>query len=164
VVEWYYLDITLNTHNPCQVTAKSFITLFSATKNGAKTLNLSNSDELYKYIWGIIKNKNGHLYRIDGMEDHIHILSDLHPGIALADYVRDIKTASSKWMKECGDFPQFEGWADGYCSLTYAFRDKETIVNYIKNQREHHKTTTFEEEYRKLLEEHGIEIDKKYFL
>ena len=133
------------------------------TKDGRKTLTLANSDELYKYIWGMIKNKNGYLYRINGMEDHIHILSDLHPSVALADYVRDIKTASSKWLKECGQFPHFEGWADGYCSLTYAFRDKDTIVNYIKKQREHHQTISFEEEYRKLLEEHGIEIDEKYF-
>ena len=133
------------------------------TKNGNKTLTLAHSDELYKYIWGIIKNKNGYLYRINGMEDHIHILSDLHPTIALADYVWDINTASSIWLKECGNFPQFEGWADGYCGLTYAFSDKEAIVNYIKNQREHHITTTFEEEYRNLLEEHGIEVNEKYF-
>jgi len=133
------------------------------TKDGRKTITLANSDELYKYIWGIIKNRNGHLYRINGMEDHIHILSDLHPSVALADYVRDIKTASSKWLKECGKFPEFDGWADGYCSLTYAFGDKDTVVNYIKSQQEHHQTTTFEAEYRKLLEEHGIEINEQYF-
>lgn len=133
------------------------------TKDSQKTLNLTNSDELYKYIWGIIKNRNGFLYRINGMEDHIHILSDLHPSVALADYVRDIKTASSKWLKECDNFPEFSGWADGYCSLTYSFRDKDMIVNYIKSQREHHKTFTFEDEYRKLLQEHGIEIDEKFF-
>ena len=87
----------------------------------------------------------------------------MHPSVALADYVRDIKTASSKWLKECGKFPHFDGWTDGYCSLTYAFRDKDAIVIYIKNQREHHQTISFEEEYRKLLEEHGIEINENYF-
>jgi REP element-mobilizing transposase RayT len=65
------------------------------TKAGSKTLPLKYNKELFKYIWGIIKNKKCHLYRINGMEDHIHILSDLHPSIALADFVRDIKTASS---------------------------------------------------------------------
>jgi len=134
------------------------------TKDSQKTLNLENSEELYKYIWGIIKGKNGVLYRINGMEDHIHILSDLHPSIALADYLRDIKTASSIWLKECGKFPQFNGWADGYAAFTYAYSDKETVINYIKNQREHHKTTTFEEELRKLLIEHGVEINEKFFL
>ncbi|MBP1676515.1 MAG: transposase IS200-like protein [Bacteroidetes bacterium] len=134
------------------------------TKDSLKTLNLENSEELYKYIWGIVKGKNGVLYRINGMEDHIHILSDLHPSIALSDYLRDIKTASSIWLKQSGKFQSFNGWADGYAAFTYAYRDKETIINYIKNQREHHKTTTFEEELRKLLTEHGVEINEKFFL
>jgi len=134
------------------------------TKGSLKTLHLENSEELYKYIWGIVKGKNGVLYRINGMEDHIHILSDLHPSIALSDYLRDMKTASSIWLKESGKFPQFNGWADGYAAFTYAYRDKETIINYIKNQREHHKTISFEEELRKLLIEHGVEINEKFFL
>ncbi len=134
------------------------------TKDSLKTLNLENSEELYKYIWGIVKGKNGVLYRINGMEDHIHILSDLHPSIALSDYLRDIKTASSIWLKQSGKFQSFNGWADGHAAFTYAYRDKETIINYIKNQQEHHKTTTFEEELRKLLTEHGVEINEKFFL
>ena len=57
------------------------------TKFSKKTLNQANVQELYKYIWGIIKNKNCTLFRINGMEDHIHIMSDLHPSISLSDYV-----------------------------------------------------------------------------
>lgn len=133
------------------------------TKDSQKILNLENSEELYKYIWGIIKSKNCVLYRINGVEDHIHILSDLHPSIALADYLRDMKTASSIWLKESDKFPHFEGWADGYAAFTYAYRDKEIVLNYIKNQREHHKTITFEDELRKLLIEHGIDINEKFF-
>ena len=97
------------------------------------------------------------------MEDHIHILSDLHPSIALADFMRDTKTASSLWLKQQGTFPDFKGWADGYAALTYAWRDKDMIVNYIKNQQEHHRIKKFEDEYKQLLEEHGISIDEKYF-
>ena len=133
------------------------------TKNSAKTLPLSESEELYRYIWGIIKNKNGTLLRINGMEDHVHILSDLHPSIALADYVRDIKSSSSLWLKSNPKFPAFDGWAEGYTALTYAWRDKDMIVDYIKNQREHHKQTDFLAEYRQLLEEHGIVIDVRFF-
>ncbi|HSO88837.1 MAG TPA: transposase [Draconibacterium sp.] len=133
------------------------------TKDSKKSLPLDKSEELYKYIWGIIKNKNGFLYRINGMEEHIHILSDLHPSVALADYVRDIKTASSIWLKQNGNFPDFNGWADGYAGLTYSWNDKDFIINYIKNQREHHKKWSFEDEYRKLLEEHGIKPDERYF-
>ena len=133
------------------------------TKNGKKTLSQEHLKELYAYILGIIKNKNCFLYRINGMEDHIHLLSDLHPSIALADYVRDIKTSSSIWIKQHGEFSSFESWADGYAALTYAWRDKDSIVNYIKNQQEHHKKETFEEEYRRLLEEYGVMIDERYF-
>jgi len=133
------------------------------TKDGKKVLNQEHNEELCKYVWGIIKNKKGFLYRINAMEEHVHILSDLHPGIALADYLRDIKTASSIWLKQHGEFPNFEGWADGYAALTYTYNDKDAVINYIKNQQEHHKKFSFEEEYRKLLNEHGIEIDERFF-
>lgn len=79
------------------------------TKHSQKTLKPEHTEILFKYIWGIIKNKNCHLYRINGMEEHIHILTDLHPNIALADFIRDIKTASSIWLKDSGYFPHFIG-------------------------------------------------------
>jgi len=137
--------------------------LIFRTKDSRKTLVQEHSVELYAYIMGIIKNKNCFLYRMNGMEDHLHILCDLHPTIALADYMRDLKTSSSIWLKQTGKFPDFEGWADGYAALTYSWRDKEMIVNYIKNQQEHHKKEIFEDELRRLLKEHGIEFDEKHF-
>ncbi len=133
------------------------------TKDSAKSLPIEQCDELYKYIWGVIKNKNCILYRINGMEEHIHIFTDLHPGISLADFIRDIKTASSQWLKANPGFSDFKGWADGYAALTYAWRDKDIIIEYIKNQREHHKTFSFTDEFRKLLKEHGVDIDDRYF-
>ncbi|MFV0268844.1 MAG: IS200/IS605 family transposase [Draconibacterium sp.] len=134
------------------------------TKLSQKTLNPEHKERLFKYIWGIIKNKDCHLYRINGMEEHIHILTDLHPSIALADFVRDIKTASSVWLKDSDDFPKFIGWSEGYAALTYSHWDKDKLINYIKNQEEHHKTETFEAEFRRILEEHHIKIDERYFL
>lgn len=133
------------------------------TKESEKTLPLTVSDELYRYIWGFIKNKNGFLYRINGMEEHLHILSDLHPSIALADFIRDMKTATSKWLKTNSRFPNFRGWADGYAALTYAYRDKDLIINYIKNQREHHKTISFKDELEQILIEHGVDFDEQFF-
>jgi REP element-mobilizing transposase RayT len=134
------------------------------TKNSQKVLNFVNSEDIYKYIGGVIKNKGCNLYRINGMEDHIHILTDLHPSIALSDYIRDIKTATSIWIKDSKKFPGFVGWAEGYAALTYAYRDKDMIINYIKNQQVHHKIISFEEEYTKLIKEQGIKIDERYFL
>ena len=133
-------------------------------KHSQKTLNPKHTEILFKYIWGIVKNKNCHLYRINGMEEHIHILTDLHPSIALADFIRDIKTASSIMLKDSYHFPKFTGWADGYAAFTYSYREKERLINYIKNQQEHHKKETFETEYRRLLQDHNINVDERYFL
>jgi len=133
------------------------------TKDTNDTLNLDHSDELYAYISGIINNKNCFLYQINGTSNPLHFVSDLNTRVALADYMRDIKTASSLWLKKHPGFPKFKGWADGYGALTYAFRDKNMISNYIENQREHHKHESFIEEYRRLLKEMGIEIDERFF-
>lgn len=134
------------------------------TKHRQPTIAEPYCTELYKYIWGIIENKKCKLYRINGVEDHIHIFSDLHPSICLADYVKDIKVASSIWMKESGNFPDFIGWQDGYGAFTYSIREKDTIIDYVKKQKEHHKKETFLDEYKRLLIENGIEFDEKYLL
>ena len=133
------------------------------TKDSQKTLIQEHSKELYAYLMGFIRNKNCFLYRINGMEDHLHILCDLHPTIALADYMRDIKTSSSIWLKQSGKFYAFKGWADGYAALTYGWKDKDKIANYIKNQQEHHKHVSFQDELRRLLKEQGVEVNEKYF-
>jgi len=133
------------------------------TKGSEKTINKEHFVELQKYIWGIITNKGCVLYRINGMEDHIHILSDLHPSIALADYVREIKVSSSKWIKQSGLFPKFRGWGIKYCALTYSYKEKEVIVNYIKGQEEHHKKESFQEEIKRLFKEHGLDLEDKWF-
>jgi REP element-mobilizing transposase RayT len=133
------------------------------TKYSEKTLCREHAHDLYKYIWGIIKNKKCVLYRINGMEDHIHILSDLHPSLALADYIKDIKVASSKWMKESGYFPDFKGWGIKYCALTYSYKEKDIIVRYIKNQQEHHKEESFQDEIKRIFKEQEIDLDEKWF-
>jgi putative transposase len=141
-----------------------FYQIVFGTKNREATIAESHCEDLYKYIWGIIKEKHCKLYRVNGIEDHIHIFSDLHPSISLADYVKDIKVASSIWMKEAGYFPDFAGWQVGYGAFTYSIRDKDMIIEYVKNQKEHHKKESFYDEYKRLLEENGIEFDEKYLL
>jgi REP element-mobilizing transposase RayT len=122
-----------------------------------------NVTQLYAYITGIIKNKNSHLYRINGTENHLHILTDLHPSVALADFVREIKVSTSIWMKSDNLFPGFTGWSDGYGSFTCSFMDMGRLIDYIKDQQEHHRKKSFEEEYRNLLLESGVHIDERYF-
>ena len=97
------------------------------TKHRKATITETHSKALYTYIWGIIKNKKCKLFRINGVEDHIHLLSDLHPSVALADYIKDIKVASSLYMKESGLFTDFEGWAEGYGAFTCSVKERQRI-------------------------------------
>jgi REP element-mobilizing transposase RayT len=141
-----------------------FYQIVFGTKYRKPTIAKAYDEELYKYISGIIKKKSCKLYRINGIEDHIHIMSDLHPSVCLSDYVKDIKVASSLWMKGSGKFPEFEGWQDGYGAFTYSIREKDMIINYIKNQKEHHRTEIFYDEFKRLMIENDIEFDEKYLL
>lgn len=134
------------------------------TKNNEKTMIESSQEILYKYIWGILKNKKCHLYRINGMEDHIHIVTHLHPTVALAYLIKDIKIASSEYIKSENIFPNFNGWQDGYGAFTYSISAKNNLIEYVKNQKEHHRKVSFRDEYKELLREHQIEFDEKYLL
>jgi REP element-mobilizing transposase RayT len=133
------------------------------TKDSQATIDQDNVVQLYSYITGIIKNKGCHLYRINGIENHIHLLSDIHPSIALSDFIRDIKASSSKWMQESCLFPSFKGWADGYGAFTCSYMETGRLIEYIKSQQEHHRKKTFEEEYKMLLMECGIKVDERFF-
>jgi REP element-mobilizing transposase RayT len=121
-------------------------------------------DELFKYIWGIIKNKKCHLYRINGVEDHLHIVTHLHPSVSLASLVKDIKVASSLHIKEQNLFEGFIGWQDGYGAFTYTVKEKDRLIEYVKNQEEHHKKKCFKKEYIALLKENRVQFDEEYFL
>ena len=141
-----------------------FYHIIFGTKHRKMTITEENCEQLYKYIWGIVKNNKCKLYRINGAEDHIHIFSDLHPSASLADYIKDIKIASNGWMKSSGLFPKFEGWQDSYGAFTYSIKEKDNIIHYVKNQKEHHKKETFYDEFRRLLIENGVEFNEKYLL
>jgi REP element-mobilizing transposase RayT len=113
---------------------------------------------------GIIENKKSKLYRIGGTENHIHLLVDIHPTYAVSDFMKELKEYSSKWLKQNANFPDFESWAVSFAAFTYNLNDKQTIIDYIKNQKEHHKSVSFEDEYRQFLIDNGVTIDEKYFL
>lgn len=135
-----------------------------STKRWEKTLNISDRDKLYRFICGVLKNKKCHVYRIGGVEDHLHILTHIHPGIALSSLVKDIKLASSSFIKSENIFPHFAGWQNGYGGFTYTISEKERLIQYVRNQEKHHLIKSFKEEYVELLHEHGIEFEEKYLL
>jgi putative transposase len=133
-----------------------------STKNRVRSLDSKGRTELFKDMWGILINHKCHLYRINGVEDHIHIITSLHPSISLANLVKDLKLGSSSYIKEKGLFPMFNGWQDGYSAFTYSQEAKYNLIEYVKNQEKHHEKVSFREELVSLLKEHGIEFDEKY--
>lgn len=138
--------------------------LVFSTQDRVPALTADNRDKLFRYTWGILKNKDCHLYRIGGVDDHVHILTTVHPTIALADLVRDIKTATSAWIKDEGVFPAFTHWQDGYGAFTVSHSDKDAVIEYIKAQEEHHKQISFKDELREFLVKHGVKFNEKYLV
>ena len=128
------------------------------TKGREMTLPLASSDQLYRYIARVIQSHDSIPFAVNGIENQIHLLIQLHPSVCLSDLVRDIKLSTSQWIKQNRNlFPQFAGWGREYGAFTYALRDKEMVIKYIQNQREHHQRETFENEYRKHLEHAGLD-------
>ena len=132
------------------------------TKYAKPDLIKKNREKLYRYIWGILKNKKCHLYKINGVENHIHILTHIHPGVSLSSLVKDIKIASNLFIKEEKLFPGFQGWQRGYGAFTHHVNDKPRLVKYIENQEVHHRKESFKDELKKIFEENGVRYDEKY--
>lgn len=135
-----------------------------STKHRNPVLIKENRNELYKYIWGILENKKCHLYRIGGVEDHIHIVTHIHPALAPASLIKDIKVSSSIYIKEKNLFKGFEGWQIGYGAFTYSVKEKDMLIEYVKNQEEHHSKKTYKEELVEILKEQRVEFDENYLL
>lgn len=141
-------------------TCLSYHLVFS-TKFRNPYLSEAFREETYKYIAGIIANKDGQLIEIGGMLDHVHILTSCSPSIALAEFVRDIKANSSKWLHEEKQLTRF-AWQTGYGAFTVSASQVDVVRHYIRNQAEHHRRQSFEDEYRDILRRHGISFDEKY--
>ena len=135
--------------------------LVFATKYRKRTIKEDIQERLYEYIGGTLRAQKGHLIEIGGVEDHIHILAGLSPSLAVSNVIRDVKAASSKWMKEEVHVNSFE-WQKGFGAFTVSYDRVEAIRQYIRNQEEHHTTKTFQEEYIDFLERHGIEFQLEY--
>lgn len=130
------------------------------TKGHGGHLDLERHDDLCGYIAGILKNKKCMPYKLGGYTDHIHILTELHPSISLAGLVKDIKLATSSWIKQEQLFPSFPGWQEGYGAFTCSWSVKHEVEEYITRQREHHRHKTFREEYIAFLQRAGIDFDE----
>jgi len=119
-------------------------------------------EELYRYITGIIK-ENGHkLLAINGMSDHIHILIGMRPTQSISDLMQDIKGGSSKWINLKNFLKIKFEWQEGYGAFSYSKSQILNIIQYIKNQENHHKAKPFREEYLEILKEFEIDYNENY--
>jgi putative transposase len=132
-----------------------------STKRREPVLDKPRRDDFYRFTWGVLRERKSHLYRIGGIEDHVHILCSLHPTIALADLVKEIKTASSSWIKGQNIFPSFRHWQDGYGAFTCSWRERHALIEYIRHQEDHHKAEPYKTEYERLLTEADLVIDER---
>lgn len=135
-----------------------------STKYRKPVLIKENREKLFKDIWGILKNKKCHLYQINGVDDHLHIVTHLHPSVSLSNLVKDIKLGSNSYIKEHQLFPRFKSWQEGYAAFTYTIKEKNRLIQYVQQQEEHHKKMTFKEELIALLNEHEVSFDEKYLM
>jgi len=133
-----------------------------STKRREKCMLKSTRDTVFKYIGGIIKNKGCKLFILNGVEDHLHIITHIHPSVCLANLIKDIKISSNSFIKEKSLFPDFAGWQDGYGAFTYSNEALPNLIRYVQNQEAHHMQHSFDEEYISLLEHHGIDYDPRY--
>jgi putative transposase len=117
--------------------------------------------ELFDFLRGVIAKRDGKLLEIGGTEDHIHIVTSCSPKMALADFVRDLKAGSSKWMHEDKRHLDFE-WQTGYGAFTVSHSQVDIVRKYAGNQQEHHRQLSFEDEFRAILQRHGITFDEQY--
>ena len=118
--------------------------------------------ELYAYMATILKALESPAILISGVEDHVHILCQLSRNYPIKKIVEEVKTEPSKWMKKKGAGYTDFYWQGGYGVFSVSESNVEEVKRYISNQQEHHKTMTFQEEYRYLCQRHGIEIDERY--
>ncbi len=119
-------------------------------------------ESLYGYLGGIARNKQATLIQAGGMLDHLHLLVSLPPTVTLSEMVNVFKSNSSRWIRT--EMPRMNifTWQEGYGAFSVSRSSEQTVANYIRQQKTHHRTRNFQQEFLDLLERHGIDYDPKY--
>lgn len=127
------------------------------TKLRSRWIDEDLQDPLYRFIRGIIESEGGHMIAINGMPDHIHILSGLKPTVAVSRFLKQIKGSSSHWVNQEFDRDETFGWQEGYAAFSVSPSRVGAVRQYIRNQEEHHRKRSFGQELRWLIESHGLD-------
>lgn len=139
-----------------------YIHLVFSPLGRTNTIPVKHKEELQKYTTGIIQNRKHKLLAINYMPDHVHIFIGYQPSHALPDLLRDIKANTSKFINDKKWLPGRFQWQEGYGGFSYSHSDIDNVIRYINNQEEHHKKSSFKDEYIGFLDEFQMEYDPKY--
>lgn len=145
-----------------QSLARIHIHLVFSTKNREPLITDPERDSLHRYMATVLQNLGCAPVLVNSVEDHAHLLFDLARTVSISQVVEDVKKSSSKWIKI--QRPEFAGfsWQAGYGAFAVSESNVEIVRQYIADQREHHRTKTFQEEYRAFLQRHKVSFDERY--
>jgi REP element-mobilizing transposase RayT len=145
-----------------QSLAKIYIHLVFSTRNRERVLADGDGPDLHAYIGGILNGLGCIPLEINTEPDHAHILFISGRTMALSEVVGGVKKSATDWLRARS--PRYAGfhWQSGYGAFSVSQSAVATVRNYIRNQREHHRGKPFEDEYRAMLEKHGMEYDERY--
>ena len=117
---------------------------------------------VFKFMAGIIKGKNQKPIIVNGVTDHVHVFVGLKPSMSIPDLVRDVKNNSSNFINDNKFVKGKFEWQEGYGAFSYSHSQLDSVYNYILNQEDHHKKTSFRQEYISFLKKFEIEYEEKY--
>jgi REP element-mobilizing transposase RayT len=141
-----------------------YIHIVFAVQNRISLIHIEWKDELYKYIFGIVKNNGHKLIAINGTSNHLHLAIGYKPHQLIPDLLQDIKANSSKWINEKKFLHGRFNWQAGYGAFSFSHSQIDAVAQYIINQEKHHKKQTFHEEYIQLLKKYDVTFEEKYIL
>ena len=133
-----------------------------STKQRQRLITNDFKEELYRYIGGIIRAEGGIQLEIGGTDDHVHILAKLKPAESVSQMLNRIKANSSKWINENEKSSVRFAWQEGFAAFTVSESQVEPVRQYIRNQEQHHRRLTFQDELLAFLQRHGVEFDPRY--
>lgn len=145
-----------------QSLSRVLVHLVFSTKNRERFLSPAIQSELHPYLAGTLDNIECPSLQVGGIEDHVHLLFGLSRTRTIAEVAEVVKTSSSKWIKSKGpSFGQFH-WQSGYGAFSVSQSNASAVVAYIRDQAQHHKKLTFQDEFRRILEKYLVRYDERY--
>ena len=146
----------------CMSYISSYFHCVFSTKERRNLITPTLRDRLWPFLGGIARKNKMKAIEIGGMEDHVHILLSLPSTLSIAKALQLIKGGSSKWVHETFPDHRMFGWQVKYGAFSVSVSQLDTIIQYIKDQKEHHRQMTFQEEFIALLKKHRVEYDERY--